>query len=469
MDFKERKEIIEFLNRFEENNATENWEYNDVKVWPILKSTLFLRIFWGISVKPKEVSRLLLIFYAFKNFLKRKINSFKFQKLKLNSTDFLFFSGSNFRENFKGESFNKFYDPIGDYFINKNKKILFLEYGKYTEEKTYRNRGLNIQFIYHHFESLYEKNEVDFSNWDGIDGFVSFVEDKINFPDFSTRSEIEVTLNKVFWWKKTFDWVLDQTHPKKVFLLSYYNIPCFGLLISARHKGIECIDIQHGSQGVYHPAYSGFKGDYFILPNLFWLWDAQTESLLTKNLKYPNLKTLNGGNPWHYFLNHSTFYSRLNQPSVLLTLQPVNSPIDEYIYEAISQSKREIAWLFRLHPRIGYSTRNQIISRLKALNVYDDSLWEKANQTPLPILLKEVDLHISKFSGCIAEAADLGTFSIILEKNGEITYEYLINNGLAEGEIDSNTQKLLSAIQRNLGKKRKIQSNNLDYVLDLLL
>src|SRR5690606_38534286 len=108
---------------------------------------------------------------------------------------------------------------------------------------------------------------------------------------------------KVFTWKASFDWVLDQTKPHKIFLLSYYNIPCFGLLIAARNRGIECIDIQHGTQGALHSAYSGFKEDYSILPTLFWLWDQKTEDQLKEILNFSSFNTKVGGNPWHYFLN----------------------------------------------------------------------------------------------------------------------------------------------------------------------
>lgn len=468
MNFSERQQIIDFLNEFEKNFPTERWEYEEVKVWPILKTSLFLSLFWRGMRKAKMVRRKSGLLQSLKPTIKKRINAFKFQKMKMKPADFLFFSGVNFRETFDGKSFNKFYDPIADFLVERNRSFLFLEYGSQLNQKTYKDRGLNIQMIYNYFEATAQKTKPDYEQWQGMKELIVFFESKFSDASHSLYSEIELNLRKVIIWKSSFDWVLEQIKPDKVFLLSYYNIPCFGLLAAAKKKGITCVDIQHGLQGEFHPAYSGFKEDYALLPDLFWLWDEHTANRLKANLPYHNLKTLTGGNPWHSALKNRASKSDFNQPCVLFTLQPVSPPVDEYIFEAIAQSKNEINWLIRLHPRIDAATKNQLIERLKALQVFDPILWQKANTTPLPLLLKEVDLHLSKFSGCISEAADLGTFSIILEKSGEISYSHLIESGAAIGGIDSNSEKLLSTIFASFGKNETKDAVDMEPVLEQL-
>lgn len=468
MNFRERQKIIDYLNVFEAEHPTEDWLFGGIKIWPILKTTLFLRLFWGIKANQKQRTKRFELLNSFNHAVKRINSSLRFKKIKLNSTDYLFFGGVNFREKFNGESFNKFYDPIGDKLDEKSKEFLFLEYGEEILEKTYKSRGENIQLIYRYFESKIKMAEIDYSKMVGIEEFKSFIEKKLSNSNFSFYKEIQETLRKIFIWEASFDWILEQTKPRKIFLLSYYNIPCFGLLIAARKQGIQCVDIQHGTQGVLHPAYSGFKEDYSILPTLFWLWDQKTEEQLKENLKFSNFQTKVGGNPWHYFLINKRNELNQKKPSILYTLQPLNPLIDDYLVETILKTKEDFAWLIRLHPRIDTKSRNQLIDRFKSLEIFDKVLWDLANETPLPLLLKEVDLHISKFSGCISEAADLGTFSIILEKNGEITYKHLIEEGIAIGGIELNSENLLDAINSNLGKKKVIDSVDLELVIDQL-
>lgn len=466
MRFRKRQEILKFLNGFEAEHQTEDWVYGGFKVWPILKTTLFLRIVQ--EVEANNNAKQLGSFNSLKRTLKRTILSFSLKKVKLDPVDYLFFSGVNFRESFNGESFNKFYDPIGDRLDKKSKHFIFLEYGDKIQQKNYKGRGMNTQLIYSYFESKIKMEEIDYSKWNEIDEFIAFFENKVSSQRFSVQKEIKDTLKKVFIWKASFDWILDQTKPSKIFLLSYYNIPCFGLLIAARNRGIECIDIQHGTQGALHSAYSGFKEDYSILPSIFWLWDQKTESQLRENFNFSSFKTKVGGNPWHCFLNNKSTELNQRKPSIIYTLQPLNPIIDEYVIETILKTKDEYAWLIRLHPRIDTSSKDSLIEKLKSLEIFDQVLWDLANETPLPLLLKEADLHISKFSGCITEAADLGTFSIILETIGEITYKHLIDEKIAIGGIGFNSENLLSAIHANIGKKKSIDSVDLELVIDQL-
>ncbi|MEB2777501.1 hypothetical protein SYJ56_19455 [Algoriphagus sp. D3-2-R+10] len=468
MDFKVRQEVISFLNDFEAKHPTEQWLAEGVKVWPILKTSLFLRLAWGDKGFHKQnFDRSELVDSVYRT-AKRIRSSSWLKGVELKSANYLFFSGVNFREKFNGESFNKFYDPIGDELEGKGKKFIFLEYGSTAQENTYKNRVKNIQLIYHYFENRVKIAEIDYSKWNGIVELISFFQSRLSCSSLSVYEKIRDTLRKVFIWKASFDWILDQTKPQKIFLLSYYNFPCFGLLIAARRRGIACVDIQHGPQGVLHVAYSGFKEDYAILPTSFWLWDSKSEEQLKDNLNFSTFQTTVGGNPWHYFLMNKSNELNQKKPSILFTLQPVNPIIDEYVIDTILRTKDEYAWLIRLHPRIDTTSKGGLIEKLKILGIFDKGLWDLANETPLPLLLKEVDLHISKFSGCISEAADIGTFSIILEHVGEITFKHLLKEQIAIGGIDFNSENLLSAIHANIGKKKAVDSVDLELVVDQL-
>lgn len=470
MNFSEREEVIRFLDSIESENATDTWLYNGIKVWPILKTYFFLKMFWSTQNKSSQKSQSTGFIKSFKGFLKRTLIRLKIQRIKFLPVDFLFFSGVNFRENFEGKSIHKFYDPIGDYLDKNQMKFAFYEYGSSVQNSTYRNRGFNLQFLYPYFEGKVRVKKVNFHQWEGFDQLETYVENGIDNSSFSVKSEVEEVLKKVFVWEACFDWVLTKMNPKKVFLLSYYNLPCFGLLIASKKKGIESIDIQHGTQGELHPAYSGFKDDYSLIPDVFWLWDHETESQLKKNFDYSNFKTLVGGNPWHSFLNQQEQAFDKIRPSILYTLQPIDPLMDEYVLKTIQASKNEFDWLIRLHPRIDSIQIEKLKGQLISLGIYNEQLWQLANESPLPLLLKSVDLHISKFSGCISEAADLGTFSIILEKNGEITYKHLIEQGIATGGIDSEYQKLVNAINLNIGKKKQVETIDFEATLkDLCL
>lgn len=466
MNFNERKEIIQFFNKIEADFETESWIYRDVKVWPILKTYFFLKIFWNSQIQSHHRIQRKGIRQAFKSFVKRKIIGLTIDKLELDQIEFLFFSGGNFRETIQESSLNKFYDPIGNYLEENQKSFKFFEYGHISNHNIYKERGINIQYLYSYFEGESRQENIDFSKWNGFVEFEDFVSTKLSCTKNSLKFEVLETLKKVNVWSMCFEWILSKTKPKKIFLLSYYNLPCFGLLIAAKKRGISCIDIQHGTQGNMHPAYSGFKQNYSLLPDVFWLWDQKTESQLIENFKFSNFKTLVGGNPWHYYLSNLVQKLSKTKASILYTLQPIHPLIDDYVLEVMEETKEEFDWFVRLHPRINAEQVHQLISELKLLGIYNENLWKLANESPLPSLLKDVDLHISKFSGCISEAADLGTFSIILEKNGEIAYRHLIESEIAAGGIDSDSRRLLSAIQENIGKRKQVESIDLKTVLD---
>lgn len=466
MNFSERKEIIQFFNKIEADYETESWIYRGVKVWPILKTSLFLKMFWEAQNRIGSKSPRFALLAGAKG-IARKIKAFyEFSKIKWTPVDFLFFSAVNFREKFEGESFHKFYDPIGDYLEFKNKSFFFLEHGLGMKGKKYKNRGLNIGYLYYYFEDKVRLNQIDFKHWKGFEKLQSFIGEKLDLSNSAVESEILDILKVTLIWEALFSWILEKMGPKKIFLLSYYNLPCFGLLIAAKKKGIECIDIQHGAQGSSHVAYSGFNQDYLLIPDFFWFWDHQSESQLKGNLGYSGFKTIVGGNPWHYFLDHREPVLKKNGKTILYTLQPIQPLVSDYVLEVMQETKDEYDWLIRTHPRIAIGEKNVLIQKLESLGIYKEKMWKLANETPLPLLLKNVDLHISLYSGCIQEAADLGTFSIILEKNGEITFSHLIEQGIAQGGIDYDQENLRNAIKSNIGKIGTVDLVNMEAVLD---
>lgn len=467
MNFSDRKEVISFLNGFEDKYATEDWICGKVQVWPILKTYMFLKIFWEAQSKPIPKSTTVRFLISAKKLIKKVVAHYHFVKYRFTPVEFLFFSGMNFRENFEGKSIHKFYDPIGDLLEKRNLNFIFLEYGELSRSETYQNRGANISSLYHYFEGKVNLEKINFSEWSGFEEFRAFLEMEIDFSHIDFNSTVSNVLHTVFVWEAVFLFVLEKTKPKKVFLLSYYNIPCFGLIIAAKKRGIESIDIQHGTQGSFHVAYSGFKKGYSVIPDLFWLWDEQTEQQLRRNVPILDFQTIVGGNPWHFFLKQKEHVYEKKKQNILFTLQPISPLIYPYVFEVMNNTLEKYDWLIRSHPRIHDDEKGQFIEQLVKLGVYDEKLWRLANETPLPILLRDVDLHISMFSGCIQEAADLGIFSIILDKIGELTYRQLIDQGLAVGGIE-NAQELYISIRENIGKKRIVDVVNLECVLDLI-
>lgn len=253
--------------------------------------------------------------------------------------------------------------------------------------------------------------------------------------------------NYPFSWmeKKIWDEILDQTEAKVVVAI----LPSRELCSSCRERGIWVCDIQHGVIANEHYWYgSEFRQDDPVnwLPNAFLVWDHGSHEVISKWAKNKNVDVKITGNPWvDRFKNkkpNDTLVENLKEKykiqkkdkkSALLTLSwgghgLENKFIHPSLEKYIKNSREEIEWRIRLHPNQvqgfasdeGREFLKYFNNNLKEIGVE----YENSTAMPLPLLLANVDYHVTWLSSVCMEAAYFGVPSLALAPKIQQGSEY---------------------------------------------
>ena len=272
---------------------------------------------------------------------------------------------------------------------------------------------------------------------------------------FFSQDQIRVTSRDIFIYSKIFGMILRQYSPEVIFQLCFYSTSNYGHNLAARKKATS-IDFQHGNVSSTHPAYA-IPGNQNVLPDKFWLWD---EYSFRNMLSWSQDRLILGGNPWIESFRSSRkklLFIDENKPSILYTLQPIDTVISQYELETISITQGKYNWLIRIHPR-QKAEINQISEILKQNKIEKFNITDSST-LPIPLLLKYCDVHITKFSSTALEATSFGVHTILTDVRGKNYYQELIDDGNATFVKDPGPRELMSTIDRVL-KMNKTTSEN---------
>lgn len=234
--------------------------------------------------------------------------------------------------------------------------------------------------------------------------------------------------------------ILDKTKPKVIFGIQ----PDEYLCCAGKIKGIPVYDLQHGVIADEHPWY-GEK--YRVstpvedLPDGFLCWDNQSVATISKWTDQKGIKVLNIGNPW--FLRFAKadpddllVQEAMNEgkildddrPCILLTLQwgmRIEYPDDNFNGVIVDALERVILdtlykynWILRLHPvQLRGEEKEITLSYLKkTFGEEKTQNWVNSSQIPLPVVLRQTDIHITDLSTVVIEARWMGICSGLLNQ-----------------------------------------------------
>ena len=218
---------------------------------------------------------------------------------------------------------------------------------------------------------------------------------------------------------------------------------------AANKLNIKNIDVQHGAQGPLHIMYNFSNAPitgYNTVPNIFWCWDKASANTIHQWVdKQDYHKVIIKGNPWINFQLLSLKNEKLSDKKIVLyTLQ--EEFLDQYILDAIKTTGFKYEWWLRLHPRM-LGAKDNIQKQLDKEKLLDYVEIDKATALPLPILLKNSSVHISKYSGSIIEAVQVNTPNIIIDRIGLETYGDYVESGDAQVVISNNAEELSNMIE----------------------
>lgn len=480
--------MVAALNEIEAQHDVTQWKLNDLHYWPLLKNLVFFS--WHkafeLSINPCTISKKkskggwrFRLNYLLAHLKKKIFTAIFFLKAKRIQTDVLFAGAFSHRVPIDGKFLNRYFDPL----IREDSRLKygFIEYGSTIKKQlsqypAYQNFLLFGKFSRRNSrlrkkltQQFYEVENIPSEVWAVLSTIITLTPEKLKAQ--LLRRLIAVEENA-----QVFSRILTLYRPKFVMMLYYYGNDMYGLTLAAKRSRIPSIDMQHGGLSNIHIAYSGFEkipqGGYTILPDYFWCWDEISEKVINTSNHFQNFHTaFTGGNPWHQFAlkngvqqQYSIHYP--GKKIILYTLQ--YSILDEFILDAIRKLKEEYIWLLRMHPRKIHE-QSKIVSQLKAQQLSAYVEIEKATSFPLPQLMLQADIHLSKFSGSINESLALGLPTIVIDQIGYLQFEQEIKEGrLSYYDTNNHSEDLTDKIQK-LTTKSKTRSTQLENHSDDLL
>ncbi len=443
MENLDREDLVNWLNKLGERDEVVNLKIEDLHLYPVLRWVLFsdFKRREGYKRGQKKITTLKKISNKiYKGFFKI-FGFFYFLKLKYLESkplDVLFSGADVYRLYYNNQFINRYFYPMLDWMEKNNILFGFADYKVNNfKDYPYQRHHINIRAV-HQFCYSFKKKKVKFRNEILTQEILLSIIEEYNqkFASNIKLSLFKSNVENILTWAEVYGLLLERHKPKLILLLCYYDNAMYGLNLAAYKRNIKSVDVQHGSQGILHPSYSGFfnvpNSGYSCLPRYFWLWDKMSYKGLGKRLNNSkHHKVIMGGNPWIKFLKENSSqiqFPKLDQKIILYSLQPFLPFVPEIIINALKMTPTCYTWWFRLHPRMTEKDFQEIQAQLEKENLKGRVNFNDATSLPLPLILNNTTVHITKSSGCILEANLIGVPSIIIDPLGENYFNDLIDN-----------------------------------------
>ena len=285
--------------------------------------------------------------------------------------------------------------------------------------------------------------------------------------DFLNQEEgLIFSLFQIEKWAKGFQHMLEHVKPRLVICSTYWHPLNYPLMLAAHRANIPTVDVQHGRLGPDHGNYTqltkipttGFE----LLPDTIWCWGETTRGdiLRDRPADRPFHLPVVGGNPWlerwprtKSELGLETSSSIVRQMAsgrkvILLSLQPLETPLTDVMLDSMHRSPPEWVWLVRPHPRQKHALAD-IAQTLDARGVAYLDL-EISRNLPLYAVLENVDHQVTYYSSTAFDGLDFGIKTTLIDGPGREIYRSFIEQGVFE--VASTADQVISSIERHLSE-----------------
>lgn len=234
--------------------------------------------------------------------------------------------------------------------------------------------------------------------------------------------------------------------------------PDIALCRAGRVMGIPVYDIQHGvieSSNSWYGEILERNSEDAELPSGFLCWDDESAKVLQAWAPARGAEVLVVGHPWFQRFRSPSADDSLVQealqsnsiavggrPTILVALQgglhihyyantDFNHVMCKALESVILQTEGHYNWLLRLHPLQLTGAEGDHCEKYLAATFghLSNVEWHKASTAPLPLLLSQVDAHITDMSSVVIEASWFGIPSALLnpllEEGGSLQKLYL--------------------------------------------
>lgn len=484
-------EIKELIIELEAKYPVEKWMIRNIHVWPLIRISLYIDLFY-IDRKAKKdssekrlpffVSVALgklkgLIWYVYARFKDREHNA-DVDRLY----DVVFLTYTIHRTLLIGFWFDQYCDPFVEALRGLKMRSLVLEMSSHNSKFRFPRFEYSkcIQSV---LDYIYIKNRlfnrVVYQEGESLTGFSDFIDHirskglKVRIPTLKRlRRDIGFIIEVSSYFKRLFK----VTKPSIAFVADYYSLVGFAYNLACREVGIMSVDIQHGVQGEDHLAYGCWTrlpdSGYKLLPSIFWCWseyEFKTIEEWAKNNR-KNHQPYVGSNLWlnrwrnekselvRYYDERLRRLKANPEKSVYILFTPsMYSDLQEWIVEAIRLSPHNYQWWLRLHPSMQLY-RNRIQCKLKKYSSLDVEI-DLVTDPPFIAVLKHADVNITAFSSTVVEAAHWGIPSVITDPTGITLFPEQIASGVAITAYS--TKELLDAIKNQADRKKSLGTKDM--------
>jgi hypothetical protein len=463
------EEIVHLLRLVEADVSVEKWVVDGVHVWPLFRAQLTLDNFFmyrratatrartnGASGRSRLLSRLRVeplqnvarsaVSYARARVEDRVAND------RLHKVDALLYSDGVSFLRLEGKYFERFCDPIRERLARQGRSSLMLTpLGRYHHPRCAPSVFVQPRLDVAQLKGalvgrLHRRRDYE------LPGFQDAIRiARAAFPNVVVRAEAHLgrAAEYIAAYQAVHERVLDRTHPRAVFIVSYYGNEAMALIRACRRRGIATVDVQHGTINDAHWAYAHWSrvpaGGFDLLPRWFWVWgESEAEAIRSWSARTNGAHApVVGGNLFLRAWNDGTLPvavaidARVDAlmaqvpaglSQVLYTVNGFETEVElGTIREAISRSKGRLFWWVRLHPAAPHA--KDVVER--ALGAAEGGYRVEGGEIPLYALLRRMDVHVTEASSTVIEASELGVPTILLAREESVMYQNLIDQGWA--------------------------------------
>lgn len=450
----DREGYVNWINTLEERYPVNKWQIRGVHVWPMIKVQLIINWSKAKNKKNNSPSKYELVTGA----LKGASEFFRSISQHSNSTNELYCVAPHFRYDDGKQLVNRYYNGLISGTTNLKGFYIF-DYGTaspaYKQKVDYPDKTFflgNIKFFALALRELKWRSYDSNSEWEDYQKFTKEVSQVVG-KAVITRASVTKQFVYIDMLKNLYKPLLKRNKVSVIYILCYYVSEMYAMNLAAAELGIPTWDMQHGGQGEAHVAYANYNvapaEGYKLLPKNFWCWDNASAAVIAKWTSKQNYHgVMTKGNPWIDFClsKYALEGEPANQKVILYTLQPTaGSILESYILKAIVDTPTGYVWWLRLHPR-QLERKDELITLLAQHNVSHKVEIEKAMQLPLPAILSQCFVHISKYSGSILEAWFLKKKTIIISETGIECFPDVAKSNLAALSLNEDSNELLLEI-----------------------
>lgn len=470
-------ESIDFIKHIEHKYPVEVWTINGVHIWPLVRSRIafYNRHRGDRSLKHNSYLNKFKNFYTQITILKEiiKYKKYKFIKNK-ECKDVLIFHNNDVR-NIKlldGTYYDRFLDPVQNYLVQHNIRVLPIEQVHFNMKNAYRAGGsLDLYtfliLIYNRiFPYKYNAYLPQYEN------FLTYMD-----YDLANSLSIKEIIKQVSCIERIstlYKKILLKNGIKIVVFSCWYDTYRYAWSLACHELGLVAIDVQHGRAGsTNHDHYTGwtkfpYKKKYEIMPNIFMTWTEKDKAAIDSwQTKAVSAFCCGKG----IFLDINNIKKKMDlgvlnniprdKDIILVSLQ-WGTTYPDWFVEYISSHADKYIWLVRYHPHLD-DGQLFFSSKLKGIkNVYIDGI----DNIMLEILLQNIVVHITMSSSVVVDAAIAGKKSVVLNQQFKETFSYLTEQGKVFFAENSNelSQKIESIVnESHIKEDMFLYKGNRDY------